>query len=70
MECQGVGLVMVYGDPKYYSRHGFTAHHHVIAPYELTYPDAWMAYEITPDCIANARGVAECAAVLRHPQYW
>ena len=70
MESQGVDLVLVYGDPSYYSRFGFTPHHHVIAPYELQYPDAWMAYEITPGRIGNAGGIAECAAALRHPQYW
>lgn len=39
-------FVLVLGEPDYYSRTGFEASHSISPPYELEYPEAWMAQEL------------------------
>lgn len=66
----GVALVLVYGDPAYYSRFGFETGHGIRAPYELQYPEGWMARELKPGIIGNIDGTIRCAASFMSPQYW
>ena len=70
MKNQGVDLVLVYGDPRYYTRFGFGFDHHISAPYPLQYPDAWMAQELTPDVLKSTSGTAICVSALQSPSYW
>ena len=70
MSAQTVDLVLVYGDPQYYSRFGFGVHHQVHAPYPLQYPDAWMALELTPGVLTSTNGTATCVTPLQNPVYW
>ena len=35
-------IVLVLGDPNYYTRTGFKAGHNLKAPYKLEYPGEWM----------------------------
>lgn len=43
--CASVGLILVLGDPAYYSRLGFEAERRVVTPYELPaeWRDAWQS---------------------------
>lgn len=70
MKNQGVDLVLVYGDPRYYTRFGFGFDHHITAPYPLQYPDAWMAREMTPGVLTSTSGTAICVSALQNPRYW
>lgn len=70
LRSQGVGLVLVYGNPTYYSRFGFAAGHQVVAPFPLKYPDAWMACELAEGLFQAAKGSATCAKSLSRPEYW
>jgi predicted N-acetyltransferase YhbS len=66
----GVGLVLVYGDPKYYSRFGFAPGHRVSAPFPLQHPTGWLACELVEGLFRSTMGVAICAASLSRPEYW
>jgi len=70
LKQRGVAVVLVYGDPRYYSRTGFDADHHIEAPHKLEYPEAWMALELEPGALARAKGVARCCAALNAPELW
>lgn len=70
LRSQGVGLVLVYGNPQYYSRFGFAAGHQIVAPFPLKYPDAWMACELTDGLFNSVKGLAECALSISRPEYW
>lgn len=68
---QGKGIVLVYGDPAYYSRTGFGADHNLKPPHELRYPrEAWMAQELQPGALATTVGTVRCAAALNDPKHW
>lgn len=67
---RGAELVMVLGDPNYYTRTGFKTNHGILAPYELHYPDAWMGLELTEGALHRARGKIRCALSLNSPEYW
>jgi putative acetyltransferase len=63
-------FVLVYGDPKYYSRTGFIFGHDLKPPHKLEYPEAWMAQELTEGAFRRIKGTVECAAVLNAPEHW
>jgi len=73
LAADGTDIVLVLGDPKYYSRAGFKAGHKLQPPYELPYPEAWMARALQPDAEevwAGAQGIVQCAQCLQDPKYW
>ncbi|MBN1146029.1 MAG: N-acetyltransferase [Anaerolineales bacterium] len=66
----GAGLVLVLGDPNYYSRSGFVPEHKIDPPYQLPYPEAWMAREFVGGLLNRIEGTARCADSLNAPEYW
>ncbi len=66
----GTSIVLVLGDPNYYSRAGFTAAHNIAPPYELDYPEAWMALELIEGALEHTSGTAQCATCLNSPEHW
>jgi putative acetyltransferase len=70
LKQRGAEIVLVLGDPNYYSRVGFRAGHNIEPPYELAYPEAWMALELAPGKLERAAGVARCASALSSPEHW
>ena len=66
----GADIILVLGDPNYYKHAGFKSEHNIIAPYELAYPQAWMALELKAGVLATVKGVAQCARSLSSPEYW
>lgn len=70
IEQAGAGLVLVYGDPDYYTRAGFCSDHNIKAPYKLTYPRAWMAKAFQKGLLETIRGTVRCAAALNAPEHW
>lgn len=70
LKAQGAEVVFVLGDPNYYERSGFKAGHKVLAPYELEYPEAWLAKELKIGVLSEVRGVAKCASVLMSKEHW
>ncbi|KUJ82649.1 MULTISPECIES: GNAT family N-acetyltransferase [Microbulbifer] len=70
LKSSGTDLVLVLGDPAYYSRFGFRSGHRIEAPYPLPYPEAWMALKLQPGALDSAAGVARCALSLSAPEHW
>lgn len=68
-EC-GADLVFVLGDPGYYARFGFCSDHRVRAPYDLKYPEAWMAMALQGLSLQAVSGRLVCARSLNSPEYW
>lgn len=67
---RGANLVFVLGDPRYYGRHGFSPHHRVRAPYDLPYPEAWMAMALQGGSLESVSGQLACARSLDDPKHW
>ncbi len=73
LKSDGVGLVFVLGDPRYYARHGFQAALPLgFAPPYLwpAYADAWMLTALGPLPEADDYGTVVCAKSLDKPEYW
>ena len=70
LEQRDAGFVLVLGDPNYYSRTGFKAGHKLKPPYELEYPEAWMARELKIGVLEKIEGSVQCAASLNSPELW
>ncbi len=67
----GVDIVLVYGDPAIYKRLGFTAEHHIKAPYALSFSaEAWLAQELNTGALATTKGEVRCVEALFNPIYW
>lgn len=56
-----VDLLLVLGDPAYYSRNGFRTDHRLLPPYDLKYPEAWLAIELSPGVPEDLCGRVRCA---------
>ena len=68
----GVNILFVYGDPKYYSRFGFStdAANRYTPPYELQYPFGWQAIALG-ECNVEKKSVnVTCVASLCDPGFW
>lgn len=70
LKARGGELVFVLGDPNYYGRMGFAAGHLISAPYDLEYPEAWIAQELETDVLSKLKGVAKCCSSLMRWDYW
>jgi putative acetyltransferase len=70
LKDRGTDLVFVLGDPRYYSRFGFTHHHQVSPPHELPYREAWMAMALTGNALESTSGQVLCARSLNAPEHW
>ncbi len=69
---EGVNVLFVYGDPKYYSKFGFdeeTAAGYS-PPYTLQYPFGWLALALDKKSTAEKTGKISCVASLRDPTLW
>ena len=67
-----VGLVFTYGDPKFYSKVGFSiiSEKFVKAPLTLTYPEGWLAQSLVGEEIEPITGDSYCVEALNNPEYW
>lgn len=64
--------IFVYGDPKYYSRFGFTAQAAIqfSTPYKLQYPFGWLALTVNNYSIEEGPVTINCVAALQYPALW
>ena len=67
---RGSELVLVLGDPRYYSRAGFETARGLLPPHELDHPEAWMAQELRAGVLEHVTGPVHCAVSLHPPEYW
>jgi putative acetyltransferase len=68
----GVGVVLVYGDPDYYGRFGFKAEIGLsfVPPYSLQYPFGWTGMMLNETSIPEQPIQFECVSALSKPDLW
>ena len=68
----GVGVVLVYGDPDYYGRFGFKAEigRSFVPPYSLQYPFGWTGMMLNETSIPEQPIQFDCVAGLSKPELW
>jgi putative acetyltransferase len=69
---EGVCLIFVYGDPKYYSKFGFNEKTaaRFLPPYKLQYPFGWLALALNEVCSGEYTTKVTCVAPLSDPTLW
>lgn len=67
-----ISLIMVYGDPSYYGRFGFSADTANLyqPPYPLQYPFGWQAIALRPDPPLTSPLKIACVQSLCNPSLW
>ena len=68
----GVYILFVYGDPKYYGKFGFNekTSANFLPPYKLQYPFGWLALALNAECFDNRTVKVSCVASLCDPSLW
>jgi putative acetyltransferase len=68
----GGGVVLVYGDPAYYSRFGFTPEiaANYVPKYALEYPHGWQALALNTKATAKDPIEIHCVSPLNKPELW
>ena len=68
----GVGVLMVYGDPAYYGRFGFREEigRSLVPPYTLQYPFGWTGMMLNETSIPEQPIQFECVSALSKPDLW
>ena len=68
----GVEILFVYGDPKYYSKFGFSvdAAKRYIPPYKLPYPFGWQGIALKKCSTGKSSIKIACVASLCDPALW
>ena len=69
---EGVGVLLVYGDPDYYGRFGFKEEigRLFVPPYPLKYPFGWTGMKLNVTATPNTPNKFECVAALSKPDLW
>ncbi len=73
LSCNGINILFVYGDPKYYGKCGFKTDTAVkyLPPYKLQYPFGWLALVLNEWSFSVEQIVKiSCVASLRDPALW
>jgi len=67
-----IELVFTYGDPKFYSKIGFSSINEkfVKAPFTLTSPEGWLGQSLVNDEIEPIPGDSCCVAAFNKPGLW
>ena len=68
----GVGVLLVYGDPNYYQRFGFKEEigRLFVPPYPLTYPVGWTGMTLNAITSPDTPTTFECVSALSKPALW
>lgn len=69
---RGVQLLFVLGDPRYYTKRGFTPalQYGLRAPYPIEPESAWMVRPLGDHVLGNTHAQVRCAASLAPEKYW
>jgi len=72
LKKDGVGLVITYGDPNFYSKVGFgvITEEIVPSPFTLSQPEGWLAQSLVGGKIEPITGKSHCVAALNKPEFW
>ena len=68
----GSSVLLVYGDPAYYGRFGFSAKvaEHFVPPYPLQYPHGWQGLSLEDGSSQWKSLAIRCVPPLCHPELW
>lgn len=68
----GVDIIFVYGDPKYYSKFGFSvdAAERYIPPHKLQYPFGWQGIALRECSVGKSSVKIVCVTCLDDPTLW
>jgi putative acetyltransferase len=68
----GVGVLLVYGDPDYYGRFGFKEEvgRSFLPPYTLQYPFGWTGMMLSETSVPEHPIKFECVSSLSKPELW
>lgn len=68
----GVELVFTYGDPKFYSKTGFSpiSEETVEAPLPLTHPEGWLGQSLVSNEVNAVQGKPQCVEAMNKPEIW
>ena len=68
----GVNILLVYGDPEYYGRFGFSvgAAKRYLPPYDLEYPFGWQSITLNECSIKESPIKVACVTSLCDPALW
>ncbi|MBK1879067.1 GNAT family N-acetyltransferase [Pelagicoccus mobilis] len=68
----GVSALLVYGDPAYYSRFGFSPEvaERFLPPYKLQYPFGWLGIVLNEAEMPKSTIPISCVKPLRKPELW
>jgi putative acetyltransferase len=68
----GVELAFTYGDPRFYSKVGFSiiTEKVIKAPLKLSYPEGWLGQSLVSDEIKPIKGDSFCVDALNKPELW
>ena len=68
----GVDIAVIYGDPNYYSKVGFTPITEAFAqaPFALNRPEGWLGQSLTDRKMTPLKGPSRCVAALNDPVFW
>mgnify|MGYP006303183769 CR=1 FL=1 len=66
---KGVEVLVVYGDPEFYGRFGFTAEaaEAISPPYDLEHPFGWQGIDFRKN---KQKVMVQCVASLQDPELW
>lgn len=69
---EGVGVLLVYGDPDYYGRFGFREEtgRSFIPPYPLEYPFGWTGMILSGTAMPKTPVKLTCVSALSKPDLW
>lgn len=72
LSTMGVDILLVYGDPNYYGRFGFSADLGAgyIPPYELEYPFGWQGLALKDSGVQPSPSPIACVNSLSDPSLW
>jgi putative acetyltransferase len=72
LASRGVRLLFVLGDPRYYTKHGFTpaSPHGLRAPYPIEPEAAWMVRALGDHALGSTEAQVRCADALTPEKYW
>lgn len=68
----GVGVLLVYGDPNYYGRFGFKEEigRSFVSPYPLEYPFGWTGMMLNGTAAPDTPIKFACVGALSKPDFW
>ena len=72
LQTEGIDVAVTYGDPGYYTKSGFVlvSEDQLPAPYNLQYPEGWLAQSLTKEPVPHLDGPCQCVKAYQSPQYW